>query len=83
VRGPVAWDAGERARIAPVVIDARARRAWPVLRGLAYAEPGTVLVGDCGEVLRVREDGGAEPVLPPGHPRPGIASDPTATRRAG
>jgi hypothetical protein len=65
-----------------VAIDPRARGAWPVLRGLAYAEPGTVLVGDCGEILRIREDGGADPVLPPGHPRPGIAADPCARGRA-
>ncbi len=67
----------------PVAIDSRAARAWPALRGVAYAVPGTVIQGVGGELLVVREDGGAEPVLPGGHPRAGSASDPLNTRRAG
>ncbi len=47
---------------APVAIDARAARAWPALRGIAFAAPGTIVQGLAGEVLRVREDGGAEEV---------------------
>lgn len=70
------------ARPSSVPLDPRARRAWPVLRGVAYAPPGTVFVGDLGEIVRVREDGGAEEVLPPGHPRRGVAADPTARRAA-
>lgn len=66
----------------PVQIDRRAARAWPALRGVAYAVPGTVIVGLGGEVLRVREDGGAEEVnaFPS---RRSIAADPTAARRGG
>jgi hypothetical protein len=46
---------------APVVaLDPRAQHAWPALRGIAYAVPGTIVQGLAGEVLRVREDGGAE-----------------------
>ncbi len=45
---------------ARVAIDPRAARAWPALQGLAFAAPGTVIVGLGGEVLRIREDGGAE-----------------------
>lgn len=46
----------------PIAIDARAARAWPALRGIAYAVPGTVIQGLGGEVLRVREDGSAEEI---------------------
>lgn len=60
----------------PVALDRRAARAWPFLLGIAYAEPGTVLVGPCGETLIVREDGGADPWPPFGYRS--IASDPTA-----
>lgn len=67
--------------IASVLVDPRARRAWPVLAGLTAASPGTVLVGS-GEVVRVREDGTAEEILPGGHPRGGAASDPCNTRSA-
>lgn len=63
----------------PVALDPRARRAFG-LEGLALAQPGTILVGLAGEQLRVREDGGIDPVLKAGHPRPGIAADPTAIR---
>jgi hypothetical protein len=62
-------------------VDPRAARSYPALRGIAYAQPGTVIVGDDGTTLRIRADGGADEVLPPGHPRAGIASDPTAARR--
>jgi hypothetical protein len=67
--------------IAPVAIDARAARAWPALRGVAYAVPGTVIVGIGGEVLRVREDGGAEELnaIPA---RKSVAADPCPPRRA-
>jgi len=66
-----------------VAIDARARRAWPAaLAGLAYAAPGTVIVGPSGEVLRIREDGGADEVLAGGLPRAGAAAEPMNTRRA-
>ncbi len=65
----------------PVAIDPRAARAWPALHGIAYAVPGTVIVGLTGEVLRVREDGGAEEIsaVPL---RKSIAADPCPTRRA-
>jgi hypothetical protein len=65
---------------APVAIDARAARAWPTLHGIAYARPGTVIVGLAGEVLRVREDGGADEVnaIPR---RWSVSADPTAARR--
>lgn len=63
-----------------VAIDARAVLAWPFLRGIAYAEPGTILVGPCGETLRLREDGGAEELnaVPL---RKSIAADPCPGRR--
>ncbi len=66
---------------ARVAIDVRAARAWHALRGITHAVPGTVIVGLAGEVLRVREDGGADPVLPGGHPRAGVASEPLQTVR--
>lgn len=67
--------------IAPVAIDRRAARAWPALHGLAFAVPGTVVVGLGGEILRVREDGGAEEVgaVPL---RKSVAADPCPPRRA-
>lgn len=64
-----------------VVIDARAARAWPALRGLAYVVPGTIIIGQAGEALRVREDGGAEEVNAVPR-RWSISADPCATRRA-
>lgn len=67
---------------AAVVVDPRVRRAWPTLRGLAVAPAGAVVIGLLGEVLRLREDGGADQVLPGGHPRQGIAADPVPGRRA-
>jgi hypothetical protein len=56
-------------------------RAYPWLRGIAYVQPGTILVGPTGEVLRIRaEDGGGDEVnaIPP---RWSAAADPCATRR--
>ncbi len=66
---------------AGVLIDPRAARAWPALRGIAYAAPGTVIMGLGGEVLLVREDGGAEEIgaVPP---RKSVAADPCPGRRA-
>jgi hypothetical protein len=67
--------------VKPAAIDPRAIRAWPAaLRGIAFAVPGTVIVGLGGEVLRVREDGTIGEVLPGGHPHGGAASDPCNTR---
>lgn len=63
-----------------VAIDARAARAWPALRGLAFAVPGTVIVGLGGEVIVVREDGGAEEVNAVPR-RWSIAADPCPGRR--
>jgi hypothetical protein len=64
-----------------VAIDSRATAAWPALRGIAYAVPGTVIVGLTGETLRVREDGGAEELgaVPL---RRSVAADPCPPRRA-
>ncbi len=55
-------------------------RAWPFLLAAARAGagPGAIVVGPAGEVVRLDEDGSATPILPPGHPRPGIAGDPCA-----
>lgn len=65
----------------PVRIDPRAAAAWPALRGIAYALPGTCIVGPVGEHLLVRDDGGVEEVnaVPA---RWSISADPTATRSA-
>lgn len=41
----------------PVVVDARARRAWPFLP--AVAPPDTIWQGPAGELVRVLEDGTA------------------------
>lgn len=65
-----------------VTPDPRAASAWPVLRGVAGVPAGAVLIGGAGEIVRVRQDGGAEAVLPGGHPRPEIAADPVPGRRA-
>lgn len=64
-----------------VAIDPRAAHAWPFLLGIAYAQPGTIVVGLDGTTLRIREDGGADPVLAGGHPHGGAAFDPMNTRR--
>lgn len=61
-----------------VVVDPRTRRAWPFLP--AITRPGRVHIGPTGETIRVREDGGADPVNPFGHRS--IASEPMATRAA-
>jgi hypothetical protein len=67
---------------APVVAtDARALRAWPALRGIAYAVPGTIVQGLGGEILRVREDGGAEEINAVPR-RWSVSADPTAIRSA-
>ncbi len=55
-----------------------ALKAWPWLP--AELPAGAVAVGPGGPVLRVRPDGGCDEVLPGGHPRPGPASDPCASR---
>lgn len=65
---------------APVAIHPRALRAYGLRIGALFA--GSVVIGDSGAVLRVRADGGLDEVLAGGYPRPGIASDPTATRGA-
>jgi hypothetical protein len=64
----------------PVAIDTRAVRAWPALRGIAYAVPGTIIQGLGGEVLRIREDGGAEE-LSAVPLRRSVAADPCPGRR--
>jgi hypothetical protein len=63
---------------APIRIDVRARRAWPFLPAVSRA--GRIHLGPTGEQVRVREDGGADPVNSFGHRS--IASDPLATRAA-
>jgi hypothetical protein len=67
-------------RIVP--IHPGARTAWEALRGIAYAVPGVIVQGLGGEMLLIREDGGAVEVN--AIPRRWSASaDPTSTRRAG
>jgi hypothetical protein len=63
----------------PVPIDPRARRAYAF--PVAALPAGAIVIGLAGEVLRVRSDGGADEILPGGHPRSGAASDPCNTRR--
>lgn len=65
-----------------VSIDRRAARAWPALRGIDRLPAGAVVVGLVCEVLRVRDDGGVDPVIAGGHPRAGAAGDPSNARRA-
>jgi hypothetical protein len=60
-----------------VQIDLRAAEAY----GVEGVLPIGALVVTAGMVLRVREDGGIDEVGAGGHPRGGIARDPTATRR--
>lgn len=67
--------------IAPVAIDARAARAWPALRGIAYAVPGTIIIGTTGETLRVLDDGSAEELRAVPR-RWSVSADPCAGRRA-
>jgi len=51
--------------------------------GLPDALPArAVVVSEGGAILRVNENGTIDEVVPGGHPRPGIAGDPSATRRA-
>lgn len=70
--------------IGPVVIDPRARAAYPWMSGIVFAVPGTVIQDEAsGIALRVREDGGLEELLAPGHPKPGAAYDPTNARTEG
>lgn len=61
-----------------VYLAACARREWPWLP--LRADAGDVLVGPAGPVLRVRDDGGCDVLLPGGYPRPGPAGDPCAQR---
>ena len=57
-----------------VAIDPRAAHAWPFLLGIAYAQPGTIVVGLDGTTLRIREDGARTRCSP--------AATPTAARRS-
>jgi hypothetical protein len=59
-------------------IDARERRARPWLP--AEAPAWSFWIGPDGYTVRVNADGSTTPVLAPGYPRPGIASEPSATR---
>lgn len=59
------------------LVDKREISARPWLP--AEAPAWSFWIGPTGEVLRVNADGSATPILPPGHPRPGIAAEPTAT----
>lgn len=81
--GKPAETQGFRSRPPPprgiVPIHPLARAAWPALRGVAYAQPGTVIVGFGGEVLRIREDGGAEEISAVPR-RWSVAADPCAGR---
>ena len=43
-----------------IAISPRARASWWQLRDIAYAVPGTVIVGLDGTTLRIREDGSAD-----------------------
>lgn len=61
-----------------VSLDPRARRAWPFLA--PTAPPGSWWQGPDGQLVQVREDGGADPWPAAGHRS--IASDPTARRRS-
>ncbi len=58
-----------------VAIDPRARAAWGALRDIAYASPGTVIVGLDGTTLRIRDDGGADEVSAVPH-RWSVSADP-------
>ncbi len=62
-----------------VRLDPRAIACWPFLP--VSAPPRTWWQGPCGELVRVLEDGMAEPLLPGGYPHAGPASDPCAGRR--
>lgn len=43
--------------------------------GIEGAPAGSVVVLGDGKVIRVDDSGLADVVVPPGHPRPGVASD--------
>ncbi|WP_242352406.1 hypothetical protein [Anaeromyxobacter sp. SG64] len=62
-------------------VDPRARAAWPALGGIAYAVPGTIIIGLGGEVLRIRDDGGADEISAVPR-RWSISADPTASSRS-
>jgi transcriptional regulator with XRE-family HTH domain len=59
------------------LLDTRERAARPWLPSSAPAR--TIWIGPDGEAVRVNDDGTVTPVVPGGHPRGGIASEPTAT----
>src|SRR6266540_2267217 len=61
------------AEIVPIAPAARA--AWGALRDIAYASPGTVIVGLDGTTLRIRDDGGADEVSAVPH-RWSVSADP-------
>ncbi len=50
------------------------------IRARALPE-NAIVVGDAGERWRVDAEGRLEPLPPGGHPRPGISTEPLATRR--
>jgi len=60
-----------------VQIDPRAAAAY----GVSGVLPVGAIIVTTGWVLRVRPDGGIDEVGAGGHPRGGIAHDPTAARR--
>lgn len=62
----------------PVIVRRRVRLMWSFLPCIAKA--GAIFIGPAGEVVRIREDGGADRVLQGGCPHGGIAEDPSAGR---
>ncbi|WP_041453471.1 hypothetical protein [Anaeromyxobacter dehalogenans] len=66
-----------------VAIDLRARRAYPWMAGIVLAIPGVIVEDEAsGTRVKVREDGGLDELVAPGHPQHGAAFDPTNTREA-
>lgn len=63
-----------------VEVDPRARRAWPFLP--LRAPICSTWVSEVGVAVRVAQDGSADAVAAPGHPRGGAAEHPCNTRRA-
>jgi hypothetical protein len=62
-----------------VPVDLAARKAFPFMAGIVLAVPGIIVEDESsGTRVLVREDGGLEELIAGGHPRAGIASDPTA-----
>ena len=61
-----------------VALHPLALRCWPWLP--AVAREGRIFIGPTGQVLRIRCDGGADRVLPGGHPRGGIAAEPLGVK---